>query len=90
VNAHVSDPLPAGKIELRRYDAHEFVLASFSRAIEGAPLENRRRVFRLIAHDSFRRCCAELWDLAENSGLLEQFGEVTISDDITSTFWSGQ
>ena len=60
-----------------KFDAYAFVLASFSQAISGAPLENRRKVFRLIAADSFRRCCADLWELADESGLINLVGEVT-------------
>lgn len=85
MNAHVSDPRPANKIELS-FDAHEFVLASFARAIAGAPPENRRKVFRLIAHDSFRRCCDDLRELAQVSGLIETFGDVTVTDDLTSAW----
>jgi hypothetical protein len=88
MNVHVDDLRPARKVE-PRFDAHEFVLASFSRAIEGAPLKNRRKVFRLIAADALRRCCADLWELAETSGLVETFGEVTITGDLNSA-WSGQ
>jgi hypothetical protein len=81
MNVHVSDPLPAGKIELR-FDAHEFILASFSRAIAGAPPENRRKVFRLIAADTFRRCCDDLRELAAESGLIDLVGAVTVEDDL--------
>jgi hypothetical protein len=84
---HVHAPLEDFAI---KFDAHNFVLASFSRAISGAPLENRRKVFRLIAADSFRRCCGDLWELADESGLIDLVGEVTITEDLTSAFWGGQ
>jgi hypothetical protein len=85
MTVHLSDLRPECKIE-PHFDAYAFVLASFSRAISGAPLENRRKVFRLIAADSFRRCCADLWELAEESGLVDLVGEVTVTDDLTSAW----
>jgi hypothetical protein len=70
-----------------RFDAHEFVLQSFARAIRGAPIENRRKVYRLIAHDAFRRCCTDLWQLAYESGLADLVGETTVADDLAASFW---
>jgi hypothetical protein len=83
-----SPPLVASELVDRepKLDAHDFVLQSFSRAIAGAPVESRRKVFRIIATDSFRRCCADLWDLAHESGLVELVGEVTVTDDLVASF----
>jgi hypothetical protein len=58
-------------------------------SFRGAPVENRRQVFRLIAADSFRRCCADLWELADESGLVELVGKTLITDDLTGAFWRG-
>ena len=73
-----------------KFDGHEFILSSFARAISGAPPENRRRVFRLIAHDSFRRCRADLLKLAEESGLINLVGAVTVEDDLAAAIEGGR
>jgi hypothetical protein len=85
MNVHVSELLPNRKIE-PHFDAHQFVLSSFARAIEGAPPENRRKVFRLVAHDSFQRCCDDLRELATESGLIDLVGAVSVEDDLRAAF----
>jgi hypothetical protein len=70
--------------------ATRLIFGSFVRVIRNAPVENQRKVFRLMATDSFRCCCADLWELAYDSGLVHLVGEATITDDLTSAFWSGQ
>jgi hypothetical protein len=59
------------------------LFVSFTRAISGAPTQNRRAVFRLIAADCQRRCVEDLRALAEASGLVETFGAVTVEDDLS-------
>jgi hypothetical protein len=88
VTVHVSDLSPEGKIE--PLDAHQFILSSFARAIDGAPLENRRKVFCLIATNSFRRCCADLRELAAESGLIDLVGAVTVEDDLAAALGWGR
>lgn len=73
--------------------AHDFVFASFVRTIELARIENKRAIFRLLARDArqrldrqFQTTVDELFDLAEDSGLLEIFGPVTLQDDFAASF----
>ena len=65
------------------------VFESFTRAINGAPIQNRRAVFHLIAIDCYRRCFTDLRALAEASGLVEIFGTVTIEDDLAAALEGG-
>jgi hypothetical protein len=62
------------------------VFESFTRAISSAPIENRRAVYQLIATDCYHRCVEDLYALAEASRLLEQFGAVTVQNDLASAF----
>jgi len=60
------------------------VFESFTRAISGAPIQNRRAVFHLIAADCCRRCIEDLRALAKASGLVETFGAVTVENDLSA------
>jgi hypothetical protein len=62
------------------------VFESFTRAISGAPIQNRRAVYHLIAADCYRRCVADLRALAEASGLVETFGAVIVENDLAAAF----
>jgi hypothetical protein len=66
-----------------------FVFESFTRAISNAPIQNRRAVYRLIADDCYRRFIADLHALAEASGLVETFGDVTVEDDLRAALIEG-
>ncbi len=70
------------EIPLAPYRGHVF--ESFTRAIVGASIQNRRAVFHLIAVDCYRRCVEDLRALAEASGLVETFGAVTVEDDLSA------
>jgi hypothetical protein len=65
------------------------VFESFTRAISGAPIQNRRAVYHLIAADCYCRCVADLRALAEASGLVETFG-ATIENDLVSALEGGR
>jgi hypothetical protein len=65
------------------------VFESFTRAIAGAPTQNRRAVYRLIATDCYRRCVEYLRALAEASGLVETFGDVIVEDDLRAALVEG-
>jgi hypothetical protein len=66
------------------------VFESFTRAISGAPIQNRRAVYQLIAADCYRRCVTDLRALAEASGLVETFGTVTVEGDLAAALEGGQ
>jgi hypothetical protein len=66
------------------------VFESFTRAISGAPIQNKRAVYHLIAADCYRRCSADLRALAEASGLVETFGTVTVEDDLAAAIGRGR
>ena len=66
------------------------VFESFTRAIAGAPIHNRRAVFYLIAADCLRRCVEDLRALAEASGLVETFGAVTVEGDLAAALRGGR
>jgi hypothetical protein len=65
------------------------VFESFTRAISGAPIQNRRAVYHLIAADCYHRCVADLRALAEASGLVETFGAVIVEDDLATVLRGG-
>jgi hypothetical protein len=66
------------------------VFESFTRAISGAPIQNRRTVYHLIAADCYRRCVADLRALAEASGLVETYGAVTVENDLAAALEGGR
>jgi hypothetical protein len=66
------------------------VCESFTRAINDAPLQNKRAVYMLIATDACRRCMDDLLALAKASGLIEQLGAVNVQNDLTSSFRWGR
>jgi hypothetical protein len=67
------------------------VFESFTRAISGAPIQNRRAVYPLIAVDCYRRCVKDLRALAGASGLVDAFGAVTVEDDLAAALeWAGR
>jgi hypothetical protein len=67
--------------EIPRAPYRGLVFESFTRAISGAPIQNRRAVYHLMAGDCYHCCVADLRALAEASGLVETFGAVTVEDD---------
>jgi hypothetical protein len=78
---------PRNEIPLPPYRG--LVFDSFTRAISGAPIQNRRAVYNLIAADCYRRCVEDLRALAEASGLVETFGVVTVDDDLRAALVEG-
>jgi hypothetical protein len=75
--------------EIPRAPYRGLVFESFTRAISGAPIQNRRAVYHLIVADCYRRCVADLRALAEASGLVETFGAVIVEDDLATVLRDG-
>jgi hypothetical protein len=90
----LSDGRDAADIEADR--AQVALYASLCRVIEGAPIENKLRVFGLMAKTAaadmyaFRqRVIDDLWEVANDLGLVSEFGVTSVQDVLAAAFAEG-
>jgi hypothetical protein len=88
------DGRDAADIEADR--AQVALYASLCRAIAGAPIENKLRVFGLMAKTGaaytgeFRqRVIDDLWEVANDLGLVSLFGVTSVQNVLASAFAEG-